>query len=262
MRKANKLVMFSIILTSSLALSSCIFNDEKMFEDEKIQEAITLKESEQEMKLAAVENIYSTVHIALEDEDEGSFPTYSGNYYKYIRSEENPLSVAVSGMYYEPRNNYLEYRMSADSNFITAKKNNDDTITFGGDYYESIKDENVSSGMEEYFETFLIPSFDFYSVFPYAWNLKEGLNIFFNQKGIFDSTGVSVEKNEETENNLLSKLELLTDNGAGYITLKLTQPFDVTPSTESLDEQSKDEYGDLINSIKLSCEYIETTSAS
>ena len=41
MKKVNKLVVFSFLLTSAMSLSSCIFNDEKMFEDEKIEEAIS-----------------------------------------------------------------------------------------------------------------------------------------------------------------------------------------------------------------------------
>ena len=257
MAKTNKLVVFSFLLTSAMSLSSCIFNDEKMFEDEKIEEAISLKESEQEMKKASIENILSSVNFAMEESSmESSFPSYSGNYYKYIRSEDNPLSQSVSRMYYEPKNGYLEYDMGLDDLYVSATKKNDGTVTLGGNL---LKQEAPILGTftEEYFMEFLAPSFNFYDVFPYAWQLKDGLNLFLTQHSMLDNQGLDVETNEDTENSLLSNIELLTDNGAGYITLKLNKSIDLIPNLDGLDEEVKDQLGEMLSSIKVTCDYIE-----
>ncbi len=257
MKKVNKLVVFSFLLTSAMSLSSCIFNDEKMFEDEKIEEAISLKESEAEMKQASVENILSTVNLAMEETSNGSsFPSYSGNYYKYIRSEDNPLSDTATRMYYEPKNQYLEYDMGMRDLYVSATKKNDGTVTLGGNL---LKQENQILGeyTEEYFMEFLAPSFEFYDVFPYAWKLKDGLNLFLTQQTMLDNAGIGIETNEDTENSLLANIELLTDNGAGYITLKSTKPFDLIPNLEGLDDEVKEQYGQMLESFKITCDYVE-----
>ena len=262
MKKVRNVVLLSSFLATIISLSSCdftIFDEEKHFEDEKIEEAISLKEEDKEMKSASINNIYSRVHMALSSNGDKSFPSYSGDYYEFIRSEANILCNYETGMYFEPSNNYIEIRYAKDSNYLTGQKDTAGNVTIGGDFLENNSTNENKETLENYLKEFVTASFETYTTLPYAWLMKDGLSYLLTQQSpVGETGGISVEKNESNQDSLLENLELLYDNGSGNFTVKLAHPISLTPSFD--EEQFGDptsEMMEMMNMFQIECDYIE-----
>lgn len=267
MKKVNKLVVFSFVLTSAMSLSSCIFNDEKMFEDEKIEEAISLKESEAEMKQASIENVFTITYLDISFPGNQNFPSYSGDYYEYLKNLDNDSFMGgPSGVnYYEPRNSYYEC-VAMNNVVLTAKKQSNGKYTYGGNY---IKEISVLFESEEEVKSYIDKEIDMtlthYEIFPYSWKLKEAINSLLSSQS-FIPINMSAEKTEEQVNTLLKDLQLVSDNGAGYFQIKLNKPFGISMRKDG----AYIEFGDIMNpdssdeatseevaGISVMCDYIE-----
>ena len=262
MKKVRNVVLLSSFLATIISLSSCdftIFDEEKHFEDEKIEEAISLKEEDKEMKHASIDNIYSRVHMALSSNGNDAFPSYTGDYYEFIRSEANSLHDYETGMYFEPSNDYIEIRYSADSNYLTGKKDIHGNVTIGGDFLKNSATGENKEVIEKYLKEFVTSSFDTYTTLPYAWMMKEGMLHLLTQQSPMGETGaLNVEKSESNQDGLLENLALLYDNGAGNFTVKLANSISLMPEIdENLVGEMTSEMQEMMNMIKIECSYIE-----